>query len=108
MVLETVLVLAALLLFLRNQWDYTRLKLAPCRYTGSVKTGSMVIAAHNYARHFGRLFQLLPGDRVLLTEMLAPTQIEEMTGGDYSLTLFTCTYGGQSRVTVRCDRVSGG
>ena len=32
------------------------------------------------------------------------TAVEEMTAGEYDLTLFTCTYGGQSRVTVRCDR----
>ena len=28
-----------------------------------------------------------------------------MTAGDFDLTLFTCTYGGKSRVTLRCDRV---
>lgn len=28
-----------------------------------------------------------------------------MTSGDYPLTLFTCTYGGKSRITVRCDAV---
>jgi sortase A len=39
------------------------------------------------------------------TETLAPTAIEEMTTSGYDLTLFTCTYGGKSRVTVRCKRV---
>jgi sortase A len=38
-------------------------------------------------------------------ETLEPTAVEEMTNSGYALTLFTCTYGGQSRVTVRCDLV---
>jgi hypothetical protein len=29
-----------------------------------------------------------------------------MTDGEYDLTLFTCTYGGKSRVTVRCMEAS--
>lgn len=102
-----------------SEWDYARLKIAPCRYVGSAKTDDLVIAAHNYARHFGTLTQLTAGDTVFFTdvegtvycyevaetEVLAPTAIEEMTGSGYALTLFTCTYGGKSRVTVRCDRV---
>lgn len=102
-----------------SEWDYTRLKIAPCRYAGSTKTDDLVIAAHNYARHFGTLTQLSVGDTVLFTDMdnvvsryevaeletLEPTAIESMTAGEYDLTLFTCTYGGKSRVTVRCDRV---
>lgn len=101
-----------------SEWDYPRLKIAPCRYTGSTKTGDLVIAGHNYTRHFGPLSRLSEGDQVIFTDMdgeiwvyevaavevLAPTAIEDMTASGYDLTLFTCTYGGQSRVTVRCDR----
>lgn len=103
-----------------SEWDYDRLKLSPCRYAGSVDTGDLVIAAHNYIRHFGGLKRLSTGDAVYLTtadgrvlsyvvvniEILAPSAIEEMTAGEYALTLFTCTYGGQSRVTVRCNRAA--
>jgi sortase A len=103
----------------QSQWDYPSLKVSPCRYYGSTKTDDLVIAAHNYARHFGGLMQLSPGDLVYFTDMdgvvnryqveevdvLNPTDIEEMTAGEYDLTLFTCTYGGKSRVTVRCLRV---
>jgi sortase A len=103
----------------QSQWDYPGLKISPCRYYGSTKTDDLVIAAHNYARHFGGLMQLSPGDLVYFTDMdgvvnryqveevdvLNPTDIEEMTAGEYDLTLFTCTYGGKSRVTVRCLRV---
>jgi len=102
-----------------SEWDYPRLKIAPCRYTGSTKTDDLVIAAHNYESHFGKLKNLLKGDRVFFTDMdgvlveyavteievLQPTAVEDMSAGDYDLTLFTCTYGGASRVTVRCDRV---
>lgn len=102
-----------------SEWDYTRLKIAPCRYAGSVKTDNLVIAAHNYRRHFGPIKKLAIGDEVYFTDVdgivfcyevvemvtLSPTAVEEMSAGDYDLTLFTCTYGGQSRVTVRCDRM---
>lgn len=44
---------------------------------------------------------------VTVVDVLSPSAVEDMTSGDYDLTLFTCTYGGASRVTVRCDRVEG-
>ncbi len=103
-----------------SSWSYEQLKIAPCRYYGSTKTGNLVIAAHNYSRHFGNIKDLSQGDAVSFTDMegtvtryeveeidtLNPTAVEEMTDSGYALTLFTCTYGGQSRVTVRCSRVS--
>ncbi len=101
-----------------SEWDYTRLKIAPCLYYGSVKTGNMVIAAHNYARHFGKLSQLKLGDILQFTDMdgtvytyqvgdvetLPATATEEMIASDWELSLYTCTYGGRSRVTVRLKR----
>ena len=101
-----------------SDWDYTLLQKAPCRYTGSTKTDDLVLMAHNYDKHFGRLSKLSVGDAVYFTDMdgivsayvvvgqdvLDPTAIEEMTSGDFDLTLFTCTYGGQNRVTIYCDR----
>lgn len=100
-------------------WDYRRLQIAPCRYTGSVNGRDLVLMAHNYASHFGRISELQPGDPVLFTDMdghttqyqvegrdvLPPGAVEEMTSGEFDLTLFTCTYGGQSRVTVYCSRL---
>ena len=35
-----------------NEWDYDRLKISPCRFTGSYYTDDLVICAHNYAKHF--------------------------------------------------------
>ena len=37
-------------------------------------------------------------------EQLLPSQGKEMREGDWDLTLFTCTVGGQQRVTVRCEQ----
>jgi sortase A len=100
-----------------SEWNYDNLKLSPCRYAGSTKSGNLMICAHNYARYFGYLKDMAEDDEVIFTDMdgktwiyqvitvetLAPTAVEEMTGGDYDLTLFTCTYGGASRVAVRCE-----
>lgn len=102
-----------------TDWSYPQLKISPCRYSGSVKTDNLVIAAHNYISHFGKIKDMSVGDTVIFTDMngvvymyevaeinsLSPSASEEMTDSGYALTLFTCTYGGQSRVTVRCDRV---
>ena len=99
-----------------SQWSYPNLKIAPCRYQGSAYTGDLIIAGHNYRTHFGPLKNLGVGDTVLFTdadgnqfrytvaqvEILAKTAVEEMAAGDWDLTLFTCTLGGQTRVTVRC------
>ena len=100
-----------------EDWSEAKLKLSPCRYYGSVRGGDMVICAHNYAQHFGRLKELKTGETALFTgldgtvtryavaevQVLDSSAVEDMISGDYPLTLFTCTYGGRSRVTVRCD-----
>ena len=102
-----------------SEWSYPRLQIAPCRYAGSAYLDNMVIAAHNYKSHFGHLKNLSQGDTVTFTdidgnvfnyqvveiETLPPYSIQEMTSGDWDLTLFTCTIGGQARVTIRCECV---
>ena len=101
-----------------DDWDYGRLKIAPCRQFGSTKSDDIVIAGHNYSRHFGNLQKLKAGDEVIFTDMegavniyevatvdiLPPTAVEEVKNGGYDLTLYTCTYGGRERVAVRCMR----
>ena len=100
-----------------KEWSMPLLQQAPCLYYGSVYTRDMVICAHNYSTHFGRLTELSVGDELLFFgadgqlhsyvvaefETLAPTDVEYMTDGEWPLTLFTCTWGGRSRVTVRCE-----
>ena len=103
-----------------QNWSYPDLRVAPCRYSGSVYANDIVIAGHNYDRHFGRLNSLSAGSEVRFTdadgnifiysvsllETLEPTAVMEMTSGEWDLTLFTCTYGGANRVTVRCSMES--
>ena len=102
-----------------DDWNEARLKKAPCRYAGSVYQDNMVIAAHNYASHFGNLSKLHYGDHVMFCDadgngflyevgeivILEPSDKEAMVESDWDLTLFTCTVGGKNRVTVRCVRV---
>lgn len=103
-----------------SEWDYNRLTIAPCRYTGSTKTDDLVIAAHNYTSHFRPLWHIPVGETVIFTDMegvrntyevadvqtLSPTSVKDMTDSEYALTLFTCNYGGSARVTVRCSRAN--
>lgn len=101
-----------------SDWTYAKLQSAPCRYAGTLRGNNLVLMAHNYDKHFGRLSKLNAGDELYFTDMdgittayyvaerdvLDPYSVEEMTAGAYDLTLFTCTFGGKSRVTVFCDR----
>lgn len=103
-----------------SEWSYPRLKIAPCRQFGSSRTDDLVIAAHNYESHFGKLTSLTAGDSVTFTDMdgivneyvvnkvevLDPHSVEEVEHSGYALVLYTCTYGGKTRVTVFCDRAS--
>ena len=100
-------------------WDCNRLRVAPCRYSGAVDEGNLVVAAHSYTSHFGTLHSIHLGDKVVLKgvggakavyevssiETLQPTAVKDMVSSGYDLTLFTCNYGGSARVTVRCKRV---
>ena len=102
-----------------GDWSYPRLRKAPCRYRASAYQGDLIIAAHNYRTHFGGLKSLGPGGEgrftdmdgnvcryaVVETELLDGTAVEAMEAGDWDLTLFTCTPGGQARVTVRCQQI---
>lgn len=103
-----------------TDWSYEKLRVAPCHYFGSYLEGDFVIAAHNYQAHFGRLSALQPEDLILFTdvsgtvhcyevvllETLPATATEEMITSGFDLSLYTCTPGGASRVTVRCSSVS--
>jgi sortase A len=105
-----------------ESWDYDKLRIAPCRYAGSPYKDNMVIAGHNYARHFSGLKNLPEGTEIQFVdvegrifrywitdlEILKPNQTEALISGDWDLTLFTCTYGGGSRYTIRCTKESGG
>lgn len=97
-------------------WSYSKMKVAPCRYKGSIYNDNMIIIAHNYQQFFGTLRYLNPGNNVIFTdsennvfhytvketERLRPTDVDRLAAGDWDLTLVTCTPGAQFRVAVRC------
>lgn len=99
-------------------WDDNDAWTAPARFVGSAYDDSLVLCGHNMPTHFAPLLDLSPGDEVTFTDVngnvfhykvvqiynLKPTQVTEMVTGDWDLTLFTCTYSGTERVTVRCER----
>lgn len=103
-----------------SEWDYNRLRMAPCRQFGSTKTDDLVIAAHNYPTHFGRFSQLRAEDLLTFTDMdgevvlysvvgveiIAPTAVDAVKNSGFDLVLYTCTFGGENRIAVFCDRVA--
>ena len=94
------------------------MKQLPCRYYGSIYKNNMVIVAHNYWFHFGRLNTLKSGDAVIFTDasgncfkysvaamdVVGPESVAEVTNGKWPLTLVTCTLDSQNRIVVRCKR----
>lgn len=108
---------AAIELPVLETWSYDLLEQGPCRYSGSLQTGDLVLLGHNYAGHLADLSQAEQGDRVELvdvegvahgfkiarTAVIRPTEIEALSAGNYPLTIFTCTPGGQSRYVVYCE-----
>lgn len=92
------------------------MKQLPCRYYGSIYKSNMVIVAHNYWFHFGRLNTLKSGDEIIFTDVsgncfkysvdamdvVGPESVAEVTNGKWPLTLVTCTLDSQNRIVVRC------
>lgn len=101
-----------------NECTDAYLKIAPCRYSGSIYLDNFVIAGHNYISQFGCLYRVKQGDQIIFWDMeqrkyayvvsevetLSAFSVEKMTEGKKPLTLFTCTLSGSSRITVRCDK----
>jgi len=88
-----------------SEWSYPNLKIAPCWYEGNPATKNMIIAAHNYRSHFGRIGDLSSDSEIIFIdvmgktyhyevvniEQIAGTAIEKMEFGsaeDWDLTLF--------------------
>ena len=100
-----------------TDWSYAKLKKAPCHCYGTYYEKDFVIAAHNYKSHFCRLSELQASDVVVFTdvsetahyyevvilETLPKNATKEMITCGFDLSLYTCTLGGGSHVTVRCN-----
>ena len=103
-------------------WDEKKLDIAPCRHFGTVETDDLVIAGHNYRRHFLNLYKLNVGDEVRFTTMdgteidytvaekrtLEATAVDTVLESEYDLILYTCTYSGTERTAVFCERTEEG
>lgn len=103
---------------IHSEWNYNRLSISPCLQKGSIVNHDMVIAGHAMMHHFGKLIQLSNGDEIIFTNMLGQSysyivvlkeeltkyQVNEMLYSDYDLTLYTCDYSGQDRITIRANR----
>lgn len=102
-----------------EEWDYDRLKVSPCRFTGSVYRDDLVICAHNYPQHFQKL-KYAPMDtqviftdaddvahyyRVISIDTVGPDDMQGLITGEWDLTLFTCNTNGQTRCAIRCERI---
>ena len=101
-----------------GQWSEEKLKKSPCIYKGSVYMDDMIIAGHNYRSHFSPLKKLKEGTEIYFidaegntfpyilawTEIIEEVDVHRMVekNEDWDLTLFTCTYGGGERYTLRC------
>jgi sortase A len=102
-----------------SSWSYELLNVAPCRYTGSIPEGNMILMGHNYKSHFTPLRDVVVGAeiefedvdgivyRYAVAEIVQLHKTEgELLPSPYPLTLFTCTPGGQNRVVVRCIQIT--
>ena len=106
-----------LVLPIMKEFSYDNLKIAPTWFYGDIETHDLVICAHNYDAHFGRLKNLKTGSsvdfsdlngttyryEVVSVETIEPTAIDKVVSGTNDLILLTCTTGGSARVIVRCD-----
>ncbi len=93
------------------------LNVSVCRYSGGIGKPKMIIAGHNYKYSFGKLSRLKVGSIAYFQAMdgttykykctdileLAPKDVEKMQEGNWDMTLFTCTYDGQRRLTLRFE-----
>lgn len=103
-------------------WSYPLMKRAACCYDGSAQMGNMIIVAHNLPSYFKGLQNLNTGDNIIFidaagneyvyeilqTEILGAYDVEGCRAGsdEWDITLFSCTYGGRQRVTVRAVQIN--
>ncbi len=103
-----------------ENWSDEKLKISPCRYAGSLYQKNLVIAGHNYQRHFSGIRTLPIGSEINFTDadgnefqykvaasdIMNPEETDRMLeDGAWDLTLFTCNYGLGTRYAVRCQMV---
>lgn len=100
-----------------DRYTDENLKVSICRYSGGIGKSKMVIAGHNYKYSFGQLSKMKVGSiayfktlegvtyQYRCTEILelSPKDVDKMQEGNWDMTLFTCTYDGRNRLTLRFE-----
>ena len=102
-----------------SKWSYSLLDVAPCRYSGSLPGGDMIVMGHNYKSHFTPLHYVKEGAEVefedvngvvssfRVAEILVVHKSEkDKLESEYPLTLFTCMPNGRDRILLRCEAVT--
>lgn len=104
-----------------NECSAKGMKSSPCRYYGTIAEDNVIVCGHNYVSCFGSLYTLSKGDTITITdtngyttrytvsylEVIDGKDVHSMCYGNpesWDLTLFTCTWNGLERVTVRAVR----
>lgn len=105
-----------------KNWSNKLMKKAACRYDGSALYGNLIICAHNLPSFFKGIQQLNTRDNIIFIdadnkeyvyeviqiEILGAYDVDAVKAGsdEWDITLFSCTYGGKERVTVRAVQVN--
>ena len=108
-----------LVLPILSDWSDEKLDIAPCRHFGSAVTDDLVIAGHNFTRHLSYLSKLTGGEAVVFTDTAGVTyhytvtavkhiseeNVDAVQNSGHDLVLYTCTFMGDIRTAVFCDRI---
>jgi len=99
-------------------WNYTILDYAPCRYSGNIYAGDLVVMGHNYTTQFKPLKNVEVGDEVefetvdgtvwcYAVEKIGSIHRDkpELLASEHELILFTCEEYGVYRFVARCSLV---
>lgn len=104
-----------------GDWSYTLLEYAPCRYTGNIYDGNLVLMGHNYSSHFKPLKKVEIGETVEFEDVngvvwrYSVEEIDSVHRNDvdslpsaHELILFTCEEYNVYRFVVRCSFIGKG
>ena len=99
-----------------DNWSMSTLEYAPCRYTGNIYSGDLIIMGHNYTTHFKPLKKVTQGATVEFESVdgtiwrytvdridsLHRNETEKLAS-NHELILFTCEKYGAYRFVARCS-----
>ena len=101
-----------------DKWDMKNIHTAPCRYSGSLEENNLVLASHDYRKHFYYIKDLNVGDEVTFIKVngekieyqvsdvmiVYPFEVEKIENEEPDLIIFTCYMDGRYRTIVYCKR----